>query len=101
VLAGFAPRDAAERERLTLLRQELGQDPCTASSQITASSHGAKRDIKRVLRLLTEGDLAREAECWQSTPLSDLRQRGHTNGLAAYLDELVHRIVPLLGSANR
>lgn len=100
VLAGFAPRDAAERERLALLRQELGQDPCTASSQITASSHGAKRDIKRVLRLLTDGDLAREAECWQSTPLSELRQRGHTNGLAAYLDELVHRIVPLLGAAN-
>ncbi len=100
VLAGFTPRDGAERDRLAALRQELGHDPCTGASEITASSHGAKRDIKRVLRLLTEGDPQREADCWQTTPLPELSRSGQTNGLAAYLDELTRRIAPLLGSVR-
>jgi hypothetical protein len=96
VLAGFEPRESGERERLATLRRELGHDPCAGSHRIAARSHGAKRDIKRVLDVLTENDGEREAACWRSTPLAQLKGRGSENGLAAYLDEVAQHLVPIV-----
>lgn len=96
VLAGFEPQAPAEVERLARLRQELGHDPCAGASKIAARSHGAKRDIKRVLNLLTAGDGEREAVCWRVTPLARLVERGQSNGLAGYLDEVERHIVALV-----
>lgn len=96
VLAGFEPQEAGERERLAQVRQELGHDPCAGSHRIAARSHGAKRDIKRVLDLLTGDDVEREAACWQSAALALLTERGRDNGLAAYLDEVAEQLVPLV-----
>lgn len=96
VLAGFEPQDLAERARLDDLRREVGRDPCTNSHELDARTKGSKRDIKRILEVLTAHDVDREAPCWQDTPLDRLRQRGQANGLTAYLSELDERIVPLL-----
>lgn len=51
-----------------------------------------------MLDILTDADITREAQCWQSTPLERLRDRGHANGLGAYLEEIATRLVPLLSS---
>ncbi len=96
VLAGFEARDAAEHKRLGELKQELGCDPCLSSHDLIARTPGSKRDLKRILNYLTDSAIAREAPCWQDTPLDRLRQRGQNNGLAAYLTEIDERIVPAL-----
>jgi hypothetical protein len=96
VLAGFEPQDAAEQGRLAELRREIGCDPCIRSHELTARTKGSKRDIKRILDHLTAANAAREAPCWQDTPLDHLRERGQSNGLAAYLAEIDEHIVPLL-----
>lgn len=96
VLAGFEPQDAAEHQRLAALRQDIGRDPCVCSHELTARTKGSKRDIKRILDHLTNTNAAREAPCWQETPLDRLQQRGQNNGLAAYLAEINEHIVPLL-----
>jgi hypothetical protein len=96
VLAGFEPQDAAEQGRLGDLRRELGRDPCQESHEFAARTKGSKRDLKRILDHLTAGNTAREAPCWQASPLDLLRKRGQSNGLAAYLAEIDEHIVPLL-----
>ena len=96
VLAGFEPQDEAEHERLRALKRELGRDPCVCSHELTARTKRSKRDIKRILECLTAANAAREAPCWQDTPLDHLKQRGQHNGLAAYLAEIDEHIVPLL-----
>lgn len=101
ILAGYEPRDDAEREILLRERKELGFDPLSFAEQLTASEEGARRDAKRVLDALTGGDPDREDDCLEEPPLALLRQRGANNGLAAYLQELAERLVPLLDpSAN-
>jgi hypothetical protein len=99
VLAGFEPRDKAEQERLEGERKELGFDPRAVAEQLTASEDGARRDAKRVLKVLTGGDRAREDACLSATPLATLKQRGASTGLAAYLLEIEERMVPLFGAA--
>lgn len=96
VLAGFEPQDAAEQRRLGDLRRELGRDPCVHSHEFDARTPRSKKELKGILERLTGGDLAREATCWQDTPLDHLKQRGQHNGLAAYLAEIDEHIVPLL-----
>lgn len=96
VLAGFEAQDAAEHKRLGELKQAIGSDPCVRSHELTARTKGSKRDIKRILEHLTDGDTAREPPCWQETPLDRLKERGQHNGLAAYLAEVDNHIIPLL-----
>lgn len=96
VLAGFEPQTPAERARLDELKREVGRDPCVYSHELDARTKGSKRDIKRILEHLTVNNVEREPPCWQETRLEQLKQRGQTNGLAAYLTEINERIVPLL-----
>jgi hypothetical protein len=95
ILAGYEPRDDAEREILLRERKELGFDPLSSAEQLTASEEGARRDAKRVLGALTGGDPDREEACLEEPPRALLRQRGAKNGLALYLQELEERLVPL------
>lgn len=97
-LAGFEPQDATEQARLESLRQTLKLDPCAEPERLNDRSKGSARDIKRVLDVLTAEDFAREAHCWQHTPLERLIERGHANGLTRYLHEIETRLVPLLSS---
>jgi len=89
VLAGYEPRDDAERALLEAERRELGFDPRHAAQELTASKDGARRDAKRVLKALTDGDRAREDACLEEAPLALLKERGASTGLADYLLELV------------
>jgi hypothetical protein len=102
VLAGYEPRDEAERETLAGERRDLGFDPLSAAELLTAAEEGAKRNAKRLLAVLTGGDPVREDEGLEERPLALLRQRGESTGLAAYLDEIEEHLVPLFDpSANR
>lgn len=98
VLAGFVPQNKQERATLVRLRKDLGFDPTERSDQLDASKETAKRSAKRVLSSLTNDAREREAQCWAEAPLDLLRTRGVHNGLAAFLDELEERLVPLFGA---
>jgi hypothetical protein len=98
ILAGFVPQDTAETARLVELRSELGFEPTGNSERLTAKHDQDKRSAKRVLRLLSEDDRSRERECMMQTELSILRQNGIECGLAAYLDEVEAKLVPLFAS---
>lgn len=96
VLAGFDPGNDSEEARLAALRTELGFDPRTSSHDLTAGGKDDKRSAKRVLGELTEGDVKREACCWEETDLATLRSRGGDNGLTDYLDQVRERLVPAI-----
>jgi hypothetical protein len=95
VLAGFQPGGEDEQTALDSLRQELGFDPRHRAEELTAKRDHHAKSAKRVLRLLTNGDPDREAECWEVPALPLLEERGRQTGLAAYLDELRTRLRPL------
>jgi hypothetical protein len=101
VLAGYEPRDDAERALLERERKDLGFDPRLSAEQLTASEDGAKRDAKRVLKALTGGDRDREDACLTDLPLAILKQRGAATGLTPYLLEIEDRLVPLFESAPK
>jgi hypothetical protein len=88
VLNGFEPTTADEHARLAAMIQQLSFDPRTEPERLTAKSNEDERSAKRVLRVLTNGDPEREANCWRSSPLALLRTRGHATGLAGYLEEV-------------
>lgn len=94
-IAGFEPTDAEETSRLAEERKALGFDPRLRSHRLTASGLTSKTNAKRVLNALTLGDRAREGECVAATGLGLLVARGNENGLAAYVEELKDRLVPL------
>jgi len=94
VLNGFDPEDESEEERLDEMRQELGCDPCTEAHTLTASSADASTNAKRVLGELIRSS-EREQQCWTNTDLSVLRRRGRKTGLAAYLEDVHDRLLPL------
>jgi hypothetical protein len=95
VISGFDPADENENQQLVIERRILGFDPRDNSQQLTAGSDNqANRSPKRVLQALTNDNPDRERQCWQSTALDTLRQRGRGNGLAAYLNEIKARLVP-------
>jgi hypothetical protein len=97
VLAGFQPWNPEESSRLQSLQERLSMDPIRRSHELAAREHGAKTDIKRALgELIPDGDEERERRCLQETELEVLEQRGKDNGLAAYLEEVRQRLVPVL-----
>ena len=95
VLAGFTPMDKAEQARLGALKQELGFDPCLHAEELTAQQDGAKRDAKRVLSQLTGNSVDRESTFWKECPFHQLEARGQKTGLAAFIQELRTKLVPL------
>ncbi len=98
VICGFEPQDPSEQLLLDDERQTLGFNPCERSEELTAGKdNNAKRSPKRVLRALTGGVFERERQCWNTTPLATLRERGSGNGLGQYLDEVRTRLAPLIG----
>jgi hypothetical protein len=99
VLAGFEPGDAIEQQRLDELRQALQFSPVHDAARLRDKTRGAPRNIKRVLGILTNENLDREARCWLEPPLETLRARGGDTGLTAFLDELFAAVGHLLPSA--
>jgi len=95
VLAGFHPGDEEEKQLLDTARRELGFNPCTVAGELTAKHDHDTRSAKRVMRFLTRDSWQRQSECWNMAELETLRQRGHSTGLADYLEELRSELVPL------
>lgn len=95
VLAGFTPLSVEEKAQLQALKQELGFDPCAQAEELTAQEDGAKRDAKRVLSLLTGASVEREMDCLNQSPLSLLEGRSQHTGLAAFIQEVRAKLVPL------
>jgi hypothetical protein len=97
VLAGFVPENESESQRLGELQRQLGFHPCREAHELTAVEHGSKRDAKRVLRILSEGNAEREVSCWTDSPLDTLRTQGARTGLPEFLSEVESILLPLLG----
>ena len=98
IICGLEPLDEVETARADVERQLLGFHPMYRSHELTACKDDhAKRSPKRVLHVLTAGDLDRQRHCWQQTSLATLRERGTENGLTAYLDEVRTKLAPLIG----
>lgn len=98
-VAGFAPRNEAERQRLASLRRELGFDPTTEPERLSARPNDAPQDAKRVLRRLLDLDARShplsieelDRERFHERLLGDLarlRAVGVRCGLVAFLDAL-------------
>lgn len=97
VICGFDPEDDSEIERLQSERQNLGFDPRDRSHELTAcKDSNAKRSPKRVLAVLTDGDIERQQRCWRESNIEVLEQRGQENGLRDYLDEVKSTLVPMI-----
>ena len=95
VLAGFVAQSKEEQSTLAGLRKDLGFDPTEHSDKLDASKETAKKNPKRVLRSLTDGDRNREERCWTETEIDRLRTRGAANGLAAFLHEIEEKLLPV------
>jgi hypothetical protein len=98
VIAGFEPGNDAETTAFDEIQRELGPDPRTNGHTLGSGKDHHKRNAKRVLDALCNRDPERERRCWMETPLATLRQRGTTIGLTNYLDEVLDRLVPLMGT---
>lgn len=98
ILGGFVPCDAREHAACESERQRLGFDPTEQPHQL----HGnGKRSAKTALANLLGKDPEREHRCLTEPPLAELRQRGTKTGLAAFLEEVDDRIVPVISGASR
>ena len=96
VLAGFEPEHADEEALLADVRRDLGFAPNVEPHRLDSNDELAKRNAKRVLRILTGGDKDREVRCWTATRLETMRTRGGENGLRDYLDAIERQLLPLL-----
>lgn len=96
ILAGFDPQTQVEEAALAELRRELGFDPRQRAEDLTAAEPHARRNAKRVLDRLLAGRQDREEDCWKLCELPVLMERGQSTGLAAYLEEVRSRLVPLV-----
>jgi len=97
VLAGFLPENPEEQTKLDAIRgrDQLGFDPILRAERLTAKTPTAKKNAKRILKLLTKGDPDRERRCWQDAPLQLLKDRGRNVGLSEYFQELDDLLLPL------
>jgi hypothetical protein len=98
VLAGFEVCDPFEQQRLDEVHRELGFSPVLHAVKLRDKTHGAPRNIKRVLGVLTGDDPDREARCWAEPPLATLHERGAATGLSAFLAELQAMLPGLRGA---
>jgi hypothetical protein len=97
VIAGFEPRDEGEQSALASERQRLGFDPTLHPHELRGNG---KRSAKTALANLVASDDRREHRCLTEPSLAHLRQRGEHTGLAAFLDEVDERIVPVISGRS-
>lgn len=93
LLNGFSPNTDKEESLLANLRAELGCHPCAEAHRLTAETHGAKKDIKRVFNEINEGDDMRIERRWEEASWDTLRTRGLESGLTSFLEEVKTRLL--------
>jgi hypothetical protein len=79
------------------LRKDLGFDPTEQSHRLSSTSSSSKKDAKNVRRRMREAGMDTD-HSFKSSSVDELRQRGASNGLAAYLDDLDKALGPHLGA---
>lgn len=94
-IAAFEPADPTEGERLAAETARLSQDPRQVAHTLNPKRESHPRSTKRVLDNLTADDRARELADLRTLPLATLVTRGEAVGLAAYIDDLRERLLPL------
>lgn len=99
-IAAFDAIDETEKRRLTAEMTRLGKNPCHIAHTLNPKRECHPRSTKKVLDALTEDNDHIALRGLRSLPLEDLIARGREVGLAAYLEDLRTRFVPLL-SASR
>ncbi len=103
ILHGFCAETDGDRDRLAQIRDRLRFDPTLFPDRLRGDRRrdgtGAELDIKRVLSELTGSDLAREARCLESTPLTVLEERGGNTGLGDFLADVRARLLPIIDPA--
>jgi len=100
VLAAFSPQSKKEQQALATLRKKLGFDPTVQSHALDAKKETAKKSPKHVLSCLLGKDHEREAECFREADIEHLRKVGAENGLAAFIEELEQRLVPIFAAGS-
>ncbi len=98
VLNGFIPANQ-EKQILQEIKNQLNFDPCEESHRLRSNSWEESeriRNPKAVLEKLTSNNKLREQQCWEETALETLQQRGGSTGLAAYLQEIEQRLIPII-----
>ena len=102
VLNGFIPSNQEEERILQEITTELTFNPCEESHRLRNSLTKADRlrNPKVVVEKLTRGEMEREKQCWEDTPLEYLREKGDRTGLKAYIEEIEERLIPIIGSAE-
>lgn len=104
LLNGFKPRDEIEKGHWRTERKNLGFDPCREAyrlnpgAETTPDGEPIKTSTKRVLAVLVGHDDERKHQCWQDTPLDELRERGKLTGLTDFLAAVEQHLAPRLGS---
>ncbi|NOT62978.1 MAG: hypothetical protein HOP19_22445, partial [Acidobacteria bacterium] len=99
ILHGFECQTENEKQQLMAFQQTLGFDPRTRAENLR---HNTANDPKMILQALlneyASGEVRyqRQALCWQTTPLSLLRQRGRATYLNDFLDEIQQYLLPLI-----
>ncbi len=94
ILVAFEPEDADDDEALGNLRAALGFDPTEHAQKLTAQKGGAKKNAKRVLNELLQGEHRREDELIESSIIDDLEAAGADVGLAEFIEEIRTRVAP-------
>ena len=105
-VAGFQPDTADERARLTSVSNDLGFNPCTEPTRLTAQPNDAPADAKRVLRRLVfdenRSKPPRKEElrelvdrCLADLGLLEARQ-GEATGIDALFEEVEALLYPLV-----
>ncbi|HVK69012.1 MAG TPA: hypothetical protein VM694_31360 [Polyangium sp.] len=100
VIAAFKAQSKEEQQALATLRKDLGFDPTVQSHALDATKDTAKKSPKRVLSCLLGKDDEREAECFREADIEHLRKVGADNGLAAFIEELEQRLVPIFAAGS-
>lgn len=95
LIEGFDPKSREEEALLAQLRQDLGFDPRSSTSSLTAKHDHDRKGCKRVLKVLTQGSPDRAERCFREAPLDMLTNRGGASGLARLLSEAETILLPL------
>jgi hypothetical protein len=95
LIEGFEPLSKEEEALIAELRQQLGFDPRFTTSALKAKHDHDHKGCKRVLNAVTGGEHERKEQCYRTTSLGVLRERGQESGLTRMLEEIAGILLPL------
>lgn len=98
-IAGFEPRNDAERAAHAELRQEMGFWPIEQPHRLLSTHDTSLKDAKRVWAKLHCGDHDARLRSLQAD-LDVLRRNGAEIGVPEFMDQMVEKVVPLFAGTR-